>query len=216
MVESEGVLKKGWLMKRSQQLLQWRWRFVSLTRGRLLTYTTVKEDVLTNEVELEGVEVEEAEFYLAAPLKYGFMVTTRDRTLRFAADTLEVREAWIQAIAGAFQEAARTGPEPSPVVPELPPELPPKAPAPKAPNGKGKGPKGKGPGKGPKGKGPPPKQGKGVPKKASALPLGRRLSVQMLAPERAAAWPKTKIPKQEKHQDMVGSFFTDGWYPSII
>ena len=80
MVESEGVLKKGWLMKRSQQLLQWRWRFVILTRGRLLTYTTVKEDVLTNEVELEGVEVEEAEFYLAAPLKYGFMVTTRDRT----------------------------------------------------------------------------------------------------------------------------------------
>lgn len=26
-----------------------------------------QEDVLTNEVELEGVEVEEAEFYLAAP-----------------------------------------------------------------------------------------------------------------------------------------------------
>ncbi|CAK8990681.1 unnamed protein product [Durusdinium trenchii] len=189
---ADGGVMKGWLMKRSQQLLQWRWRYVSLTGSKLCTFTTEKEDVLTNEVELQGVEVEAADFYLAAPLKYGFMVVTRDKTLRFAAETPELREEWMRAIAeppeAAPPEAAAPaalaepapGGSPAPAVPKKGVKGPGKGPKGKS-KGKG-GPKGKGPGKGP----PVPLLGKAAPKKASVLPLGRRLSVRMLTPAEAA------------------------------
>lgn len=179
-------------MKRSQQLLQWRWRYVSLTGRRLMTYTTDKEEVVTNELEVTTeLEVEVAEFYLAAPLKYGFMVMARDKTLRFAAESNELREEWIQAVAncaaGSAEAAAPDLPEPrpEPAAKKGPKGGPKGGPPPKG-KGKGKGPKGPGKAPGPKGKTPLPLGGKGMPK-ASSLPLGRRLSVRLLLPGEATS-----------------------------
>eukprot|EP00435_Cladocopium_sp_Y103_P036114 s73_g9.t1 len=190
----EGAMK-GWLMKRSQQLLQWRWRYVSLTGRRLMTYTTEKEEVLTNEVEVTmELEVEVAEFYLAAPLKYGFMVMAREKTLRFAAESNELREEWIRAIANCAAgsvEAVDLVPValvPEPMVAEAKkgPKGGPKGGPPPKGKGKSKGPKGPGKAPGRKGKTPLLLSGKGMPK-ASSLPLGRRLSVRLLTPGEAAA-----------------------------
>ncbi|CAE7362511.1 Akt1 [Symbiodinium natans] len=216
------VVMEGWLMKRSQQLLQWRWRYVKLTSDQhLATFTSEQGDVLTNDVDIGGATAEATDFFLAAPVEFGFLVACRDKTLRFAAETAATREEWLRKIASiAGRESLDPEKDESPgfrrrdspsssillqPLEEFVGEESPKAGSPgkgkgsKGPGKPGKGGPGKGPGKAPpkgKGKGPP-VPGKGVPRlrtmpKASSLPLGRRLSVRMLNADQVAAFAPEK------------------------
>ncbi|CAE7791157.1 unnamed protein product [Symbiodinium sp. KB8] len=73
-----GCVMQGWLMKRSQQLLQWRWRYVKLTFDKhLVTFTSEQADVLTNDVDVGGSTAEATDFFLAAPVDFGFLLACR-------------------------------------------------------------------------------------------------------------------------------------------
>eukprot|EP00930_Biecheleria_cincta_P039550 TRINITY_DN27181_c0_g1_i1.p1 TRINITY_DN27181_c0_g1~~TRINITY_DN27181_c0_g1_i1.p1 ORF type:complete len:1236 (-),score=232.82 TRINITY_DN27181_c0_g1_i1:55-3762(-) len=185
------ALMDGWLMKRSQTF-RWRWRFVQLTHdNRLQTFTAGPPDggpyeeanVMTEDMDIrEEVMAEAADFRIAAPLPFGFMVTSGSKTLRFAAKDSRNREAWLLKLSRvtttdkgeSSQDQAAAQPQPS------------------AAKGSGKGGKGKAlPGKAPPPKAPGPKQSAGpkaAAKKAFALPIGRRLAVRGLTGAEAEAF----------------------------
>eukprot|EP00439_Symbiodinium_sp_Y106_P054987 s1853_g7.t1 len=197
--EPGGCIMEGWLMKRSQQLLQWRWRYVKLTSDkRLVTFTSEQADVLTNDVDVGGSTAEATDFFLAAPVDFGFLVACREKTLRFAAETAATREEWLEKIASIAdrrsldpgQEAdnpafARTdSPSSSLFLQPIEEFVGEESPKNKSPdNGKGsKGPgRGKGPGKGGAkgakgpGKAPPKGQGKGPPVPGKGVPRLRTM-----------------------------------------
>ncbi|CAL1165825.1 unnamed protein product [Cladocopium goreaui] len=132
----------------------------------------------------------------------------RDKTLRFAAESNELREEWIQAVANCAAGSAEAAapdllePRPEPAAKKGPKGGPKGGPPPKG-KGKGKGPKGPGKAPGPKGKTPLPLSGKGMPK-ASSLPLGRRLSVRLLLPGEA-----TSVAMDHADADAEGSDGSD-------
>ncbi|CAE8684183.1 unnamed protein product, partial [Polarella glacialis] len=218
----------GWLQKRSQFLKKWHWRYVRITPNRRLqTFTgcpgtpssssnylgSPTKDVdlkKTEDLDIRGAEVAEHDFRIAAPLPFGFIVTSGNHTIRLAAESFSIREAWLRKLRRASGLAASVSEavaqETGCVI------VKPLAPAPPlktigqqdvqgdreaddnreeldehksgSPPGKavGKGAKGKG-----KGKGPPPPPGKAPPPKAQGFAKGS-------AKAKAAAPKASELP----------------------